>query len=84
MNAVTAGDRLSLPEPQDLVNQGLGFDQAVDLLNLTASCWCQLPVERPTMAEVACKLGEIAKAVREERRAVAAAGAALRGAANGR
>lgn len=85
MNAVTAGDRLAFPEPQDLLNQGLGLSQAVDLLNLTASCWCQLPVERPTMAEVAAKLGEIVKAVRDERRATAAAGSGLlAGAGSGR
>lgn len=73
MNAVTAGDRLALPKPQDLADQGLGFTQAVDLLNLAQSCWCQLPVERPTMAEVANRMGEIVKAVRDDRRAAAAA-----------
>lgn len=73
MNAVTAGDRLSLPTAEELATQGLGLEQAADLLDLTASCWYQLPVERPTMAEVASRLGDIVTAVKEERRAAGSA-----------
>jgi hypothetical protein len=73
MNCVTAGSRLSLPEPQDLQAQGLSHEAAVQLLNLTQSCWLQLPVERPKMPEVAAELGQLVKLVRQERRAAAVA-----------
>lgn len=76
MNCVTTGSRLALPEPQELAGQGLSLQAAAELLQLTHSCWRQLPVERPTMAEVASKLGEIVNMVRRERRAAAAAAAA--------
>jgi hypothetical protein len=73
MNCVTAGSRLSLPEPQELQAQGLGHEAAVQLINLTRSCWLQLPVERPAMPEVAAELGQLVKLVRQERRAAAVA-----------
>jgi hypothetical protein len=79
MNCVTAGSRLALPEPQDLAAQGLGLSTAGALLDLASSCWAQLPVERPVMAEVAAKLGQLAGQVREERRLAAAAAVAAAG-----
>jgi hypothetical protein len=71
INCVTAGDRLVLPEAQDLVAQGLSETIVKPLLQLTRACWAQLPVERPTMAEVAAKLSQLITRLREERRTAA-------------
>jgi hypothetical protein len=71
INCVTAGDRLSLPTLHDLTAQGLSEALAKPLLRLTESCWAQLPVERPTMAEIACSLTRLINKLREERRGAA-------------
>jgi len=75
MNSVKEGARLTLPQPQDLVDQGLPGSVAKPLLQLIASCWSQLAVDRPTMAEVADRLAQLVDRIKGERRAAAAAAA---------
>jgi len=56
------------------VAQGLGLSTALELLALSGVLLVAAAVERPVMAEVAARLGELAGRVREERRLAAATG----------
>ena len=71
INVVTSGSRLALPSVEELEADGLPAEAAAGLLQLTAACWSQLPVARPTMAEVAGRLGELVRGMRDARRAAA-------------
>jgi hypothetical protein len=50
--------------------------EAAAVLGLIEACWRERPIDRPTMAEIGCRLREVIEMIKERKRGAAVAAAA--------